>query len=783
MPYRPPLVPHETFVADPPELPVRPPGQQGLSALARAELLASDATGVTLKALTADGRTLAAEVRVAGEGVVRVRLSEEPDARTRSARATTLVHPRSDPAARVRVAEGRVTIATGPLVAQLTLDPWHLRFEDTGGRLLVAENPGEMDISGRLRTLPFGRSEVDGSVVAYHETFTAAADEHFVGLGEKFTGFDKRGQRAVMWNYDAFGAESDRAYKNVPFYLSSRGYGVLIDSGMAVEFDVCQSTHSCVQVLVPDDLIDYYLVAGPAPAQVLHRFDQLTGRPVLPPKWAFGTWMSSGFFPDSQEQVLARARRIRERGIPCDVLHLDCYWQVAGDWSDLRWDAASFPDPAGMLAQLAAQGFRVSLWSNPYISELSPCFAEAVAGGYLLRHADGGAYVADVWHGTFPACGIVDFTNPEATAWYQGLLRPLLRQGVAAFKTDFAEGVPADAVAANGMSGTELHNVYSLLYNDAVATVTREVHGYGLVWARSSYLGGQRHCAQWSGDSNTSYPAMVSTLHGGLSHGLSGVPFWSHDAGGFTGTPSPDLYVRWAQFGALSPLVRFHGTTSRLPWDFPSVEQLAVDAIRLRYRLMPYLFSAAIESAQTGLPMLRALLVEAPGDPAAWLADQEYTIGTDLLVAPMIDPDGRRHVYLPDGAWVSYWDGRVHAGGGYHAVAQPLSQVPLFVRLGALIPVAPVRDTVGDQPFDDLTVVSWGARSGRTLIRDLDGDTAVTAARVGERFDVAVEGPAAVRAVAFAGVERATVPAAVTINGVAVTLGTVDGLPTARLTP
>jgi alpha-D-xyloside xylohydrolase len=743
MPYRPPLVPHETFVADPVDLPVRPPGQQGLSALARAEVLTVDRASVALKGTTTDGVTLVAEIGSAGEGVIRVRLSQDPVARSRSARATNLVTPGRDEAARVEVGPGRIRVITGPLAAEVTLDPWGLRFVDLAGQELVATNPGEADISGRMRTLPLGRSTVDGAVVAYHETFTAAADEHFVGLGEKFTAFDKRGQRAVMWNYDAFGSESDRAYKNVPFYLSSRGYGVLVDSGMATEFDLCQSTHSVVQILVPDDLIDYYIIAGPAPAQILNRFNLLTGRPEMPPKWAFGAWISSGFQVDTQDSVMTRARTLRERTIPSDVMHLDCYWQVAGHWSDLRWDNENFPDPDGMLRDLAAMGFRTSLWMNPYVSHLSPLFAEAAEAGHFLTHRDGTAYVADVWHGTFPACGIVDFTRPETVDWFQSLLRPLLEQGVAVFKTDFAEGVPADAVASNGMTGVELHNVYSLLFNDAVAEVTRSVVGHSLVWARSSFLGGQRHSAQWGGDTNCTYPAMASTLRGGLSHGLAGVPFWSHDAGGFTGRPTPDLYVRWAQFGALSPLVRFHGTSSRLPWDFPGFAQEgAIAAVRLRYHLMPYLYTAAVESARTGVPLMRALLVDSPNDPAAWHADLEYLLGPDLLVAPMTDPSGTRTVYLPEGEWVDWWTGAIHTGRSYHRVTQPLGRVPLFVRRGAVIPVVEPGDTVGDGPFDAITLLCFDPAPGTTTISDVDGDTVITASVSPDGVALMVDGPA-----------------------------------------
>jgi alpha-D-xyloside xylohydrolase len=766
MPYRPPLVAPEEFVADPPELPVRLPGDDGLALVERAEVLRTDAEGVTFRASASGGETLTVQVTAAGEGVIRVRLSQDAQARTRSARAITLVHPGSFGGTRVDVTGGLVRIDAGPLVAEITLDPWHLRFLGAGGRVVLAENPGVHDITGRLRTLPFGRSSVDGAVVAYHESFTARAEERFVGFGERFTPLDKRGTRALMWNFDAFGGESDRAYKNIPLYLSSRGYGLLVDSGMPVEFDVCQSTHSCVQIVVPDDLIDYYVLAGPTPARILDRYDQLTGRPVLPPKWAFGSWISSGFYVDSQEKVLERARRLRAASIPSDVLHLDSFWQVAGHWSDLRWDSANFPDPAGMIATLAGQGFKVALWLNPYLSELSPAFPAAANGGHLLRRPDGPVYVGDVWHGSHPPCGIIDFTNPDTVAWYSEMLRALLAQGVAVFKTDFAEAVPADTVAANGMTGVELHNVYALLFNDLVARVTREVTGHGTVWGRSSYAGGQRHAAQWSGDINSSYPAMASNLRGGLSHGLSGVPFWSHDVGGFTGTPSPDLYARWAQFGALSPLVRFHGTTSRLPWEFPEhAAGIAIEALRMRYRLMPYIYSAAVDSARTGAPMMRALLVDSPDDPGAWAAELEYRLGPDLLVAPMVDPDGIRQVYLPAGDWVDYWTGAVHSGRRYLPVSKPLHQIPLFVRLGALIPVVPVMDSIGDGPFTDVTVVSWGAVDGGTVIRDTDGDTVVTATRSADRFEVTVDGPKPIRRIAFATVEGASSPAEITVNG------------------
>ncbi|RVX47309.1 alpha-D-xyloside xylohydrolase [Nonomuraea polychroma] len=754
MPYRPPLVAHEYFVADPPELPVRARGEGGLSAVTAAELVAADGAEVMLKAVTTAEEMLVVQVGVAGEGVIRVRLSQDAAARPRSEGAISLVTPGTYSGARAGVTPGEpIVIDAGALRAEISLAPWHLRFTDASGATVLEQDRGHTDISGRLRTLPFGRSSAGGAAVAFHESFAAAPDEAFAGFGESFTRLDKRGQRPLMWNFDAFGAESQRAYKNIPLYVSSRGYGVLVDSGAPTEFDVCQSTHSVVQILVPDDVMDYYVIAGPTPSDVLDRYDRLTCRPSLPPKWAFGTWISSGFCVDSQERVLARARTIRERGIPCDVLHLDTYWQTDGHWSDLQWDPANFPQPEQMLGELHDMGFKICLWMNPYISHLSPAFEEAASAGFFLKTEDGEAYVADCWHGSFPACGIVDFTNPAAADWFKGLLRNLLRQGVDAFKTDFAEGVPADAIAYNGMSGTDLHNVYTLLFNDAVAEVTREVNGHELVWARSSYLGGQRHSAQWNGDTYTSYAAMGSTIRGGLAHGLSGVPFWSHDAGGFTGRPSDDLYVRWTQFGALSPLVRLHGTTTREPWEFPAVEAQAVEALKLRYRLMPYIYSAAVEAARTGAPMMRALCVDYPDDPVAWQADLEYLFGRDLLVAPMVAPEGVRQVYLPQGRWVDYWTGEVLEGSRYVAVRKPLDQVPLFVRDGALIPVSEQGDTV-DVPRE-ITLVAFGGGDGTTEIHDEDGVTVAVATRDGDELRVAVTGPKRVTAVEIAPVAGA----------------------------
>ncbi|WP_026932456.1 TIM-barrel domain-containing protein [Glycomyces tenuis] len=743
MPYRPPLVAREFFVADPPELPQRAVGEQGLSAVESAEVVERGASSVTLKATTSAGEELYVGLDVAGEGVIRARLSAEPGTRPAASKILEMVETGSFDGARIAVDGDTLVVDAGSVRAVATLETWSLRYTDAEGRTLVAQNPGEQDISGRLRTLPFGRSLVDGEPAAYHESFTAAPDEAFAGFGERFAPLNARGQRPVMWNFDAFGSESIRAYKNVPFYMSDRGYGILVNSGSPVEFDVAQQTHAAVEFLVPDDVLEYFVIAGPTPVEILDRFDGLTSRPALPPKWAFGTWISSGFFVDSHERVMERAKKIRERGIPCDVLHLDTFWQHEPYWSDMQWDPAQFPEPERMLADLAEQGFRVCLWMNSYISAKSPVFAEGDERGYFLKDAAGETYVADVWNGSHEPSGIVDFTNPDAVEWWKELLRGPLRAGAALYKTDFAEGVPADAVAHNGMSGTELHNVYTLLYNDAVCEVTREINGHELVWARSSFLGGQRHAAQWSGDVQTTWSGLGSTIRGGLSHGLSGVPFWSHDTGGFNGRPTDDLYIRWAQFGALSPLLRYHGTTTRELWEFSEeAERLATESLKLRYSLMSYIYSAAVHSSRTGEPMLRALSVDDPHDPVAWNADQEYRFGKDLLVAPVNDPSGRRKVYLPEGQWIDYWTKEVVTGGRYIDTEHGLETFPLFVRYGAIIPRIASGERIADGPFEAITLEVWGRPSEGVTLSDVDGDTEVSVEVSENSVTLLASGPA-----------------------------------------
>lgn len=387
-------------------------------------------------------------------------------------------------------------------------------------------------------------------------------------------------------------------------------------------------------------------------------------------------------------------------------------------------------------------GFKVCLWMNPYIGVESERFSEAKEKGYLLKTPEGEAYVAELWRRFHPPVGLVDFTNPEAVEWSSDLLRPLLRQGVDVFKTDFGEGVPADAVAHNGMTGEKLHNLYPLLYNDAVAEVTAEEIGRaGMVWGRSTYAGGQRHAAQWSGDPNCTYEALASTLRSALSIGMCGHAFWSHDIGGFHRQPTPELYMSWAQFGLFSPLSRAHGMTTRLPWEYGE-EALRIfrDYTRLRYRLMPYIYTYASIAAETSLPLMRPMVLEFPDDPCTHTMDLQYMFGSELLVAPIYNGAGERPVYFPAGRWVDFWTREVVEGPRTVRVEAPLDTRPLYVRADALMPTIEPPDHLTEDPFEMVTFDAYLLEEGTFELRDTDGVTRITASFEGARLEITLEG-------------------------------------------
>ncbi|WP_428957259.1 alpha-xylosidase [Streptomyces sp. cg35] len=573
-----------------------------------------------------------------------------------------------------------VELASGPLTVRLdTGRPWTLSFRDTEGR--------EVASAGRKGTAFFTTG--DG---AHHMAgqLTLGVGEQVYGLGERFTPFVKNGQVVDMWQADG-GTSSDQAYKNVPFslHVSPAGaYGVFVDHPGRVSYEIGSESVGQMQFSVEDQTLAYYVVAGPTPKDVLRRYTALTGRPALPPAWSFGLWLTTSFTTQyDEETVTSFVDGMAERDIPLSVFHFDCFWMREYQWSDFTWDPDVFPDPEGMLARLKARGLRISVWINPYIAQKSALFDEAAASGYLVKKPDGGIWQWDLWQA---GMGLVDFTNPDACAWFQAKLKVLLDQGVDCFKTDFGERIPTDVVWHDGSDPERMHNYYTHLYNQVVFELLEKERAIGeaVLFARSATAGGQQFPVHWGGDCWSSFGAMAESLRGGLSLSLSGFGFWSHDIGGFEGTPDPAVFKRWLAFGLLSSHSRLHGSSSyRVPWEFGDE---AVDVARkftkLKHRLMPYLYGVAAEAHAAGVPLMRPMLLEFPDDPTARTLDRQYMLGPDLLVAPVFSDHGDVEFYVPEGTWTHLLTGERVQGPAWRRETHGFDSLPLYVRPGAVLP-------------------------------------------------------------------------------------------------
>ncbi len=502
------------------------------------------------------------------------------------------------------------------------------------------------------------------------------------GLGERFGSFVKNGQSVDIWNADG-GTLSELAYKNVPFYVTSKGYGVLVNHPGCVSFEVASHHVSRVQFSVEGHSLDYYLFAGPTIKDALDQYTALSGRPALPPEWSFGLWLSTSFTTNYDETtILANIDRMEALGIPISVFHFDCFWMREITWCSFIWDRRNFPDPAAMLKRIRDKGIKVCLWINPYIAEASPLFAEGMEQGYLLHDLDDNIYQFDQWQ---PGMGFVDFTNPAACEWYASKLKALVDMGVDCFKTDFGERIPTDAAYFDGSDPERMHNYYTYLYNQTVfdMLVREKGEGEAVVFARSATTGGQKFPVHWGGDNMATYPSMAETLRGGLSLGMSGFGYWSHDISGFTDTATPDLYKRWVAFGLLSSHSRLHGSTSaRMPWLF---DDEAIDVLRffnnLKKSIMPYLMDMAGEAHAHGTPMLRAMPLEFPDDATCRYLDTQYMLGSVLLVAPIFSEQGEVTYYLPAGEWRNLLTGEVVSGGAWHTETHGYQSLPLWVNV------------------------------------------------------------------------------------------------------
>ena len=551
------------------------------------------------------------------------------------------------------------------------------------------------------------------------------------GLGERFGAYVKNGQTVDMWNADG-GTASELAYKNVPFYMTNRGYGILVEDTSDVSFEVASEKVERVQFSVEGETLVYDVIYGGTPKGILDVYTALTGRPALLPAWSFGLWLSTSFTTDYDEKTATSfIDGMAARDIPLSVFHFDCYWMKGYNWCDFEWDPDTFPDPVGMLKRYHDKGLRLCCWINPYIAQASPLFQEGMAQGYLLKTTNGDVWQTDMWQA---GMAILDVTNPAARDWYCSCLRRLLDMGIDCFKTDFGERIPVRDIAYfDGSDPLHMHNYYTFLYNKMVFDLLREVRGEGeaILFARSATAGGQQFPVHWGGDNSASYISMAETLRAGLSMSHSGFGFWSHDISGFESTAPADVYKRWCQFGLLSSHSRLHGSSSyRVPWLF---DEESCDVVRkfasLKCRLMPYLYAAAVEAHEHGTPMMRPMLLEFPDDPACDTLDRQYMLGESLLVAPIFREDGRVQYYLPEGVWTSLLSGAKAEGGRWQTETHDFMSLPLMVRPGTVLPIGKVADRPDYDYTDDLELHVYQLPEGEARVvrvPDLQGRVAAT---------------------------------------------------------
>ena len=582
--------------------------------------------------------------------------------------------------------------------------PFRIVLRDGQGKLLTQTRHIIDNDSTQVKLLPFNfiKRGSDNSR-SINPVLMLSPNERIYGCGESFTSLNKVGQKVQISVVDPQGPETDGMYKPVPFYFSNRGYGIFMHTSAPTTADFGASYIGAQRLFMGDETMDFFIFFG-EPKDVLNAYTDVTGKSPMLPLWTFGTWMSRiTYF--SQEEGLDIARKLRANKIPSDVIHFDTGW-FGVDWQcDYEFAKDRFKDPVAMLKSMKKDGFHTCLWQLPYFTPKNRYFRELVDGGMAVHNGNGTLSYEDA---------VLDLSNPKTVAWYQGKIANLIKQGVSAIKCDFGEAAPYDGIYASGKTGFYEHNLYPLRYNKALWQAVRDntPDHEGVIWARSAWAGSQRYPLHWGGDAATNEigsVGMLGDLRGGLSFGLSGFSFWSHDMGGFV-TKSPDhLYRRWLPFGFLSSHTRAHGAPPTEPWLISeSFTKAFRQSAEMKYKLMPYVYAQAKDCSERGLPMVRALLVEFPDDPGAWFVEDEYMFGSQILVAPMLETGKSRTVYLPRGKWIDYQTGKVYEGG-YQTI--PTAEIPcvILVKDGSLIPHVPVAQNTGDIKWDKVELKAYKA--------------------------------------------------------------------------
>jgi alpha-D-xyloside xylohydrolase len=648
-----------------------------------------------------DDRALPFDLSFVTQRTVRLRLAARPEGCRGEPTLMLVDEPPTDDSWEVNDRESS-TAYLGPCGSVVVdKDPLRFEFRDAAGGLLTSTH-NLSDTTGVINARPTPLSFVRNTAIFHRHiatSFRLSPGEKLFGGGESFTRLDKRGQKLVLWTYDAYSAQTPNMYKPIPFFMSNRGYGVFVHTSAPLTFDLGRSHDGAAVIYVGDDQLDLFFFFG-SPKEILSEYTALTGRAPLPPLWTFGLWMGRQTY-SSEKEVREVAKKLRRERIPSDVIHLDTGWPEVPHRCDFEFSRSRFADPKKMLADLKEEGFRVSLWQLPYFNPKNRLHREAIEKDFVVLTASGEPPVDDA---------VIDLSKPEAERWYREKLAGLLEQGVGIFTADFGEAAPLSGVYASRKGGFHEHNLYPLRYNRAVAGATEEVKGNGAIFSRSAWAGSQRYPLHWGGDAENSDGGMVGTLRGGLSLGLCGFSFWSHFIGGFPYATPEDLYRRWLAFGVLTSHSRCHGRPPTEPWEYD--EEFTGDfrrTVELRYRLMPYVYAQAAHACEGGHPMLRTLFSEYPSDKTSWLVEDEYLFGTDILVAPLTEEARSRDVYLPPGLWSDYQGGETYEGARWHHLHAGEVPVVMLVRDGATIPHARLAQSTERIEWGEIELRVFGA--------------------------------------------------------------------------
>lgn len=613
--------------------------------------------------------------------------------------------------------EEKLTVTSGGLTLEIGKKNWYMAYRR--GNEVITRSAAKDLACMKTDWKGDAYDKGDGTETYMRQQLTMGVGELIYGLGERFTAFTKNGQSVAIWNEDG-GTSTYQSYKNIPFYISNKGYGVFVNHPEKVEFEIGTEQVTKTAFSVEGGYLDYYLFNGPSMKEVLERYTDLTGKPSLPAPWTFGLWLSTSFTTNyDEETVMSFVDGMLDRGIPLRTFHFDCFWMKEFHWTDFVWDSRVFPDPKGMLSRIKAKGLNICVWINPYIAQESCLFAEGMEKGYFVKRTNGDVWQWDMWQ---PGMALIDFTNPDACTWYQEKLAGLLDMGVDCFKTDFGERIPVDGIEYFDHSDAKkMHNYYTYLYNKTVYDILEKKRGKGetVLFARSATVGGQKFPVHWGGDCWSDYESMEESLRGGLSLLMSGFGFWAHDIGGFESTSTPDVYKRWVAFGLLSSHSRLHGSTSyRVPWAY---DEEAVDVVRfftrLKARLMPYLYKTAIQANKTGVPTMRSMVLEFTEDRTCHYVDKQYMLGDSLLVAPIFNEESLADYYLPAGRWTDFFTGEVKEGGRWIQEKHSYLSVPLLVKENSIVAIG-AHDDKPDYDYGEDTELRIYEPVARTTVTE-----------------------------------------------------------------